>query len=99
MRVITFITQKGGAGKTTLAINCAVLAGQKKKKALILDLDPQASSEAWFQDREAESPLLVAATAWRLPEALATAKAGGFDYVLIDTPGRDEPSTNAAIGA
>src|SRR4051794_15138989 len=99
MRVITFITQKGGAGKTTLAVNCAVLAERKKKKTLILDLDPQGSAEGWYQLRDAETPELVTATSWQLPEALANAKAGGFDYVMIDTPGRDEPSTNAAIKA
>lgn len=99
MRVITFITQKGGAGKTTLTVNCAVLAGQKKEKVLILDLDPQASAESWYQDREAESPVLAKVSSWQLPEALANAKAGGFDYVMIDTPGRDEPSTTAAIRA
>lgn len=99
MRVITFVTQKGGAGKTTLALNCAVAAGQKKKSVLILDLDPQGSAEAWYQDRDAEEPRLVKITSWELPDALAKAHAAGFDYVLIDTPGRDEPSTTAAIRA
>jgi chromosome partitioning protein len=99
MRVITFITQKGGAGKTTLTVNCAVLASQKKKKVLILDLDPQASAEGWYHDRDAEAPELVTTTSWRLPEALGAAKTAGFDYVMIDTPGRDEPSTTAAIAA
>jgi chromosome partitioning protein len=98
MRVITFITQKGGAGKTTLTVNCAVVASQKKK-VLILDLDPQASAEGWYQDRDAETPELVTATSWRLPDALSAAKTAVFDYVMIDTPGRDEPSTNAAIAA
>ena len=46
MRIITFVTQKGGAGKTTLAINCAVAAVQRKKSVLIIDLDAQASAEA-----------------------------------------------------
>jgi chromosome partitioning protein len=99
MRVITFVTQKGGAGKTTLTVNCAVMASQKKKKALILDLDPQASSEGWYQDREAEEPRLAKVDSWALPDALAKAKTAGYDYVMIDTPGRDEPSTNAAIRA
>jgi len=52
MRIITFVTQKGGAGKTTLAINCAVAAAQRKKRVLIIDLDAQASAEGWYQDRE-----------------------------------------------
>ena len=56
MHIITFVTQKGGVGKTTLTVNCAVAAEKKKKKVLILDLDPQGSAEGWYQDREAETP-------------------------------------------
>jgi chromosome partitioning protein len=99
MRIITFVTQKGGAGKTTLAVNCAVAAERKKKRVLILDLDPQGSSEGWYQDREAETPRLVRLESWSLPDAIAKARTGGFDIVMIDTPGRDEPSTTAAIRA
>jgi chromosome partitioning protein len=99
MRVITFVTQKGGAGKTTLAINCAVAAARRKKKVLIVDLDAQASAENWYQDREAEFPRLARVESGDLPEALSKASEGGFDYVLIDTPGRDEPATAAAIRA
>ncbi len=99
MRVITFVTQKGGAGKTTLTVNCAVAAERKRKKVLILDLDAQSSAESWFQDRESDSPKLVKIGSWSLPEAISNAKSAGFDYVMIDTPGRDEPSTTAAIRA
>jgi chromosome partitioning protein len=99
MRVISFVTQKGGAGKTTLTINCAVAAEKAGSKALILDLDPQGSAEGWFQDREAETPQLVKIGSWALPEAIAKARTAGFDYVMIDTPGRDEPSVTAAVRA
>ena len=32
MHIISFVTQKGGSGKTTLAVNCAVVAAQKSLK-------------------------------------------------------------------
>jgi chromosome partitioning protein len=99
MRVITFVTQKGGAGKTTLTINCAVAAAQRKNSVLIIDLDAQASAEGWYQDREAEFPRLVRLDSGDISEALAKARDAGFDYVLIDTPGKDEPATAAAIRA
>jgi chromosome partitioning protein len=99
MRVISFVTQKGGAGKTTLAVNCAVAADRAGKKTIILDLDEQSSAEAWYQQRDAETPRLVKIGAWKLPEAMAAAKSGGYDLVIIDTPGRDEPAVNAAIRA
>ena len=99
MRVISFVTQKGGSGKTTLAVNCAVAAERAGRKTLILDLDGQGSAEAWYQVRDAETPRLVAIGSWKLPEAMAMAKSGDYDLVIIDTPGRDEPSVNAAIRA
>ena len=99
MRVISFVTQKGGAGKTTLAVNCAVAAERAGLKTLILDLDPQGSAEAWYQDREAETPRLVSIGTCKLPDAMAMAKSGGYDLVMIDTPGRDEPSVTAAVRA
>jgi chromosome partitioning protein len=99
VRVISFVTQKGGAGKTTLAVNCAVAAERAGLKTLILDLDDQGSAEAWYQGREAETPRLVRVGSWKLPDAMAAANSGRYDLVIIDTPGRDEPSVNAAVRA
>lgn len=97
MRVLSFVSQKGGAGKSTLTISCAVAAEQDGYRVLIVDLDPQATTEAWFQDRNAETPKLVTSTASDLPEVLARARAAHFDFILIDTPGRDEPAVATAI--
>src|SRR5882724_2325311 len=99
MRVVSFVTQKGGSGKTSLTLSCAVAAEEAGKRVLIVDLDPQGTAEAWYQDRDAETPQLVRIDAADLDEALATARRQPFDLVLIDTPGRDEPSTAAAIRA
>lgn len=95
--VFCFVTQKGGSGKTTLAINCAVAGIMAKKRVVIFDMDEQATAESWYQDRENDDPLLVRVKPTELEKALEGAKAKKFDYVLIDTPGRDEPATAAAI--
>ena len=97
MHVIAFVTQKGGSGKTTLAFCCAVAAQEQGAKVLVLDMDSQGTAEAWYQDREAETPQLARVDAVNLAQALDAAKGQGFDFVLLDTPGRDEPATAAAI--
>ena len=74
MRVIAFVTQKGGSGKTTLCVNLAVAAErQGGAQVLVVDLDPQATAEAWYQDREAASPRLVRAAAGDLGRAIEAA--------------------------
>ena len=99
MHVISFVTQKGGSGKTTLAFCCAVVAQEQGARVLVLDMDPQGTAEAWYQDREAETPRLAKIDSANLAKALEAAKTQNFDVVLLDTPGRDEPAVAAAIRA
>jgi len=47
MRTISIISQKGGAGKTTLAIHIAAAATAAGLSALILDANPQATASQW----------------------------------------------------
>ena len=55
MKTVAIISQKGGSGKTTIAVHLAVCAELSKKRAAIIDLDPQASALEWHTRRE--SPL------------------------------------------
>ena len=53
MKTIAIISQKGGAGKTTVAIHLAVAAERAGLNAALFDLDPQASAASWADKRNA----------------------------------------------
>lgn len=97
LKTIALVSQKGGAGKSTLAINLAIASIASKHRTLLIDLDPQRTAEAWYQDRDNEQPSLVTSSANQLAEVLKRAQAAGMQMVVLDTAGRDEPATAAAI--
>jgi chromosome partitioning protein len=53
MKTVAIISQKGGVGKTTLALHLAVAAERDGKTTVIIDLDPQASAATWKDLRSA----------------------------------------------
>lgn len=89
MDVISLITQKGGAGKSTLAQNIAATAEADGRKVLLIDADPQRSATEWYEIRgRNDAPMVVEVTPAELKQALELAPKN-FDLVVIDTPGRD----------
>lgn len=86
MQIITLAAQKGGVGKTTLAVNLAVAAQSIGIKTALFDLDPQESATAWSERREAELPHVEPISARRLDQAIDAAEANGFALTIIDTP-------------
>lgn len=99
MKTIALIAQKGGTGKTTLALSLAVAAAKDGLTALIIDLDPQATACNWSDRRAADDVMVIDAQPARLGAALEKAEQGGVDLVIIDTPARSEQSALAAAKA
>lgn len=52
--IIAVLNQKGGVGKTTLAIYIAAVLAGKGKRVLLVDADPQGSALDWSATREGE---------------------------------------------
>src|SRR5215212_8248587 len=92
MKTLAVISQKGGAGKTTLALHLAVGAVVAGKSAAVVDLDPQASAAGWRDTRTAEEPAVVSAQAARLSQVLEVARGNGADLAVIDTAPHSEAS-------
>ena len=100
MITISIVGQKGGTGKTTLALGLAVAAFRAGKVVAVIDLDPQASAANWKDRRSDDSPAVVSAQSSRLKQTLATAEEIGAEVVIIDTAGRsDDSALNAARNA
>ena len=90
MQVLALLAQKGGAGKTSLALALAVEAGDAGKTVIVLDTDPQASACRWRDRRQVPEPAVIDVQPTRLQYALGAAAEQGVDLVVIDTPPRSE---------
>ena len=100
MKTIAIISQKGGAGKTTLAVHLATAAGLAGHNIAIVDLDPQGTAASWGDRRQAEFPEVVSGQAARLSVLLDAARANGADELILDTaPNADQTALRAAQAA
>ena len=100
MKTLAIISQKGGVGKTTLAVHLAVTAQLRGLQALLIDLDPQSSAEEWGDSRDADTPTVVPGKASRLPKMLDAAHREGAQLAIIDTaPHSQSEALDAARAA
>ncbi len=95
MKVVAILSEKGGAGKTTLAVHLATAAHLAGLGVAILDLDPQGSAYAWAE-RRTEPPEAQAITPVALPGWIEKLRQAEAELVVLDT-GRD--ANNAARAA
>ncbi|HKV55179.1 MAG TPA: ParA family partition ATPase [Candidatus Binataceae bacterium] len=98
MKTLAILAQKGGSGKTTIAVHMAVCAARRKLKTAIVDIDPQRSAFQWNESRSDERKLdAVAADAGQLAALLRQADAAGVQLAIIDTA--PHSSGDAALAA
>lgn len=95
--IICLSSLKGGSGKTTLAVHLAHAIALSKKKVILIDADPQGSSQGWAASRE-DKPLFPVVGMARntlhrdLPPLLEN-----YDHCVIDTPPRVSALARTAI--
>jgi len=98
-KVIAILNQKGGVGKTTIAVHLATALSRQNLKVLLLDADPQGSALDWSAARKDPPAFPVAG----LPKASIhkelPALAVNYDYVVIDGPPRVYDVARSAIMA
>jgi chromosome partitioning protein len=97
--IISFLNQKGGVGKSTLATNIAAALAKRGSRTLLLDTDPQGSALDWAAVREGET--LFTTAGFPRPTIHKEIKFLGqdYDHVVIDGAGRATDLSRSAIMA
>ncbi len=100
MFTLVLAAQKGGVGKSTIAVHLATAAVAGGKRVLIMDLDPQGSAMEWANRRGDKAPDVMAAHPATIAKEIARASEEGYDLVVIDTaPHADNAALQAARAA
>lgn len=110
--IIVFANEKGGTGKSTTAVHIAVALAYQGARIAALDLDPrQRTLYRYFENRaETENRRAISLPGARFDvftgdtkealDAQAAELSRGCDFLIFDTPGRDDPfARHAATGA
>ncbi|MBV0892525.1 ParA family protein [Paracoccus sp. Z118] len=101
--IITVAQQKGGSGKTTLAVNLACAWRARGMSVALLDTDPQGSLGRWFMERLAsrgdeDAMEFTTSSAWGASYEAEKLKRR-FDVVIIDTPPKIDSDLRPALRA
>lgn len=98
--VISICNEKGGSGKTNIAINLAVKLGLENDDTLLIDADPQRSIEIFTNIRENKNLPLLFNSVSKFGSSLAReiqSLKSKYDSIIVDTGGRDSDEMRQAL--
>mgnify|MGYP001245932165 CR=1 FL=1 len=99
MPTIAIISQKGGAGKTTLALHLAAAAEDSGHTALVIDVDPQATASQWAAWRQDAPPVVIDSAPPRLAAKIEQATGPGAAFIETTPPPHPDSPASAAVEA
>ena len=99
MQTLVFLSQKGGSGKTTLAVHTAVVAQEHGERVVIVDTDLQQSAKTWSKARKGAIPEVAQVPAAALNDVMAAARHDAMTLCIIDTAPHAAPDAVRAAAA
>ncbi len=91
MKSIAFLSQKGGSGKTTLAVHTAIAAQESGERVVLIDTDPQKSATVWSDARQSETPIVATIAASDLEKVMLAAQQEAMTLAIVDTAPHTAP--------